>query len=47
MEDAVGLLEEAGLQVDVVGYRPGRRVKHQDPPEGTKVRRNETVTLYL
>jgi serine/threonine-protein kinase len=47
VEDAVILLEEAGLQVDVVGYRPGRRVKHQDPPEGTKVRRNETVTLYL
>jgi serine/threonine-protein kinase len=47
VEDAVLLLEEAGLQVDVVGYRPGRRVKHQDPPEGTKVRRNETVTLYL
>jgi serine/threonine-protein kinase len=47
VEDAVSLLEEAGLQVDVVGYRPGRRVKHQDPPEGTRVRRNETVTLYL
>jgi serine/threonine-protein kinase len=47
VEDAVAALEEAGLQVDVVGYRPGRRVKHQDPPEGTKLRRNETVTLYL
>ena len=47
VEDAVRRLEAAGLQVDVVGYRPGRRVKHQDPPEGTKVRRNETVTLYL
>ena len=47
VEDAVIALEEAGLQVDVVGYRPCRRVKQQDPPEGTKVRRNETVTLYL
>jgi serine/threonine protein kinase/beta-lactam-binding protein with PASTA domain len=47
VEDAVTALEQAGLQVDVVGYRPGRRVKHQDPPEGTKLRRNETVTLYL
>jgi beta-lactam-binding protein with PASTA domain len=47
VEDAVAALEQAGLQVDVVGYRPGRRVKHQDPPEGTKLRRNETVTLYL
>ena len=47
VEEAVAALEEAGLQVDVVGYRPFRRVKQQDPPEGTKVRRNETVTLYL
>jgi serine/threonine-protein kinase len=47
VEDAVTALEQAGLQVDVVGYRPGRRVKHQDPPEGTRLRRNETVTLYL
>jgi serine/threonine-protein kinase len=47
VEDAVTDLEELGLQVDVVGYRPGRRVKQQDPPDGTKVRRNETVTLYL
>ena len=47
VEEAVIALEEAGLQVDVVGYRPFRRVKQQDPPEGTRVRRNETVTLYL
>jgi len=47
VEDAVAALEEAGLQVDVVDYRPRRRVKHQDPPAGTKLRRNETVTLYL
>ena len=40
-------LEALGLQVDVVGYRPGRRVKEQDPADGTKVHRNETVTLYL
>jgi eukaryotic-like serine/threonine-protein kinase len=47
VEDAVAALEAAGLQVDVVDYRPRRRVKHQDPPPGTLVRRNETVTLYL
>jgi serine/threonine-protein kinase len=47
VEDAVAALEAAGLQVDVVGYRPGRRVRNQDPPQGTRVRRNETVTLYL
>jgi beta-lactam-binding protein with PASTA domain len=47
VEDAVTALEQAGLQVDVVGYRPGRRVKQQDPPGGTKLHRNETVTLYL
>ena len=47
VEDAVASLESAGLQVDVVGYRPGRRVKEQDPEGGTKLHRNETVTLYL
>ncbi len=47
VEDAVIALEEAGLQAEVVSYRPFRRVKQQDPPEGTKLRRNETVTLYL
>jgi len=47
VEDAVAALEAAGLQVDVVDYRPRRRVKHQDPPPGEKVRRNATVTLYL
>jgi len=47
VEDAVSALEQAGLQADVIGYRPFRRVKNQDPPQGTRVRRNETVTLYL
>ena len=47
VEDAVAALEEAGLRADVVDYRPRRRVKHQDPPPGSRVRRNETVTLYL
>jgi serine/threonine-protein kinase len=47
VEEAVTALEQAGLQADVVGYKPFRRVKQQDPPEGTRVRRNETVTLYL
>jgi serine/threonine-protein kinase len=47
VEEAVTALEQAGLQADVVGYKPFRRVKQQDPPEGTRVRRNDTVTLYL
>jgi len=47
VEDAVAALEADGLQVDVVGYRPGHLVKQQDPPGGTKLHRNETVTLYL
>jgi serine/threonine-protein kinase len=47
VEDAVAALEADGLQVDVVGYRPGRRVKEQDPEGGTKLHRNQTVTLYL
>jgi serine/threonine-protein kinase len=47
VEDAVAALEAAGLQVDVVGYRPGRRVKQQDPEKGTQLHRNQTVTLYL
>ncbi len=47
VEDAVAALEADGLQVDVVGYRPGRLVKQQDPPGGTKLHRNQTVTLYL
>ena len=47
VEDAVIALEEVGLQAEVVSYRPFRRVKQQDPPEGTRLRRNETVTLYL
>jgi serine/threonine-protein kinase len=47
VEDAVAALEAEGLQVDVVGYRPGRRVREQDPEGGTKLHRNQTVTLYL
>jgi eukaryotic-like serine/threonine-protein kinase len=47
VEDAVAALEADGLQVDVVGYRPGRQVKEQDPEGGTKLHRNQTVTLYL
>jgi len=47
VEDAVAALEADGLQVDVVGYRPGRRVREQDPEGGTKLHRNQTVTLYL
>ena len=30
VEDAVAALEADGLQVDVVGYRPGRQVKERD-----------------
>ena len=34
VEDAVMALEEAGLQVDVVGYRPFRRVRAAGPAGG-------------
>jgi serine/threonine-protein kinase len=47
VEVAVFELERAGLQADVVGYRPLRVVKRQDPSPGTTVRRGETVTLFL
>jgi beta-lactam-binding protein with PASTA domain len=47
VEMAVFELERAGLEADVVGYRPLRSVKRQDPSPGTKVRRGETVTLFL
>ena len=48
VEDAVALLEAAGLQVDVVGYRPGRPGQAPGPSGGHQgVRRGETVTLYL
>jgi serine/threonine-protein kinase len=47
VEVAVYELERAGLQADVVSYRPLRVVKRQDPSPGTKVRRGETVTLFL
>jgi serine/threonine-protein kinase len=47
VESAVSTLEQAGLQVDVVGFRFGRTVRDQDPPRGTKVHRGETVTLYM
>ena len=47
IDDAVEKLERAGLEVDVVGYRPGREVKRQSPSPETTVRRGETVTLFL
>ena len=47
VEMAVAILEQAGLEVDVSGYRPFRLVKQQDPKGGRRVHRGETVTLYL
>ncbi len=47
VEDAVAILEQLGLEVDVSGYRPGREVKRHSPSRGETVRRGETVTLYL
>jgi serine/threonine-protein kinase len=48
VEDAVRILEGAGFQVtDVVGYRPGKPVKRQDPPPGERVRRGTAVTLFM
>jgi beta-lactam-binding protein with PASTA domain len=47
IEEAVALLEEAGFDIDVSGYRPGRRVKEQDPERDEVVRRGARVHLFL
>lgn len=45
IESASEQLADAGLEAEVIGYRPGRVVRVQDPEPGTRVRRGSTVTL--
>lgn len=47
VEDATKAIEAAGLQVDVVGYKPGAKVKSQDPEGGLMLERGRTVTLFV
>ncbi|GIU88769.1 MAG: serine/threonine-protein kinase PknB [Acidimicrobiia bacterium] len=45
VEQASEALADAGLEVEVYGFRPGRIVRVQDPEPGSRVRRGSTVTL--
>ena len=47
VEAASQALSNAGLSADVQNFGPGKKVKAQDPPPGTKVKRGSKVTLYL
>lgn len=47
VEAASQALSNAGLAADVQNFGPGKKVRAQDPPAGTKVRRGAKVTLFL
>lgn len=47
VEAATEAIEDVGLQVDVVGYRPGAKVRSQDPEGGLMLERGRTVTLFV
>lgn len=47
VEAASGALQNAGLSADINNYKPGAKVRAQDPPVGTKVKRGTQVTLFL
>lgn len=47
VEEATRTIEAAGLQVDVVGYKPGGKVRSQDPEGGLMLERGRTVTLFV
>jgi beta-lactam-binding protein with PASTA domain len=48
VEDAVRILEQVGVQLgDVDNYRPGRAVRRQEPSPGTRVRRGESIRLFM
>jgi serine/threonine-protein kinase len=47
VEAASQALGAAGLTPDVQNYTPGGRVRAQDPPGGTMVRKGSKVTLFL
>jgi serine/threonine-protein kinase len=47
VEEASNRLEARGLQVDIINFKPGRKVKDQNPGPGVKVKRGSTVQLRL
>lgn len=47
VEAASAQLQQAGLVPDVEDYKPGGRVRAQDPDPGQQVRRGSKVTLFL
>jgi serine/threonine-protein kinase len=47
VEAASQALSNAGLSADVQNFGPGKKVRAQDPPAGTMVKRGAKVTLFL
>jgi serine/threonine-protein kinase len=47
IEEASTRLEARGLQADPINYKPGHKVKDQNPGPGVKVKRGSTVELRL
>ncbi|CAB4769812.1 unannotated protein [freshwater metagenome] len=48
LDAASAQLQAAGLTSSVSGaYRPGAKVRAQDPPNGAVVKRGATVTLFF
>jgi eukaryotic-like serine/threonine-protein kinase len=47
VEDASAQLEALGLVADVENFRPGARVRAQDPDTGAQAPRGSKVTLFL
>ena len=47
VEAASQALEDAGFEVDVVGFSSGATVRAQDPEPGTPLPRGSTVTLFV
>lgn len=47
VEAATKLLEGLGFEVDVVGYKPGRVVRNQDPRPGELEKTGTNITLFL
>jgi serine/threonine-protein kinase len=47
VEAASQALAAVGLTPDVQNYGPGKKVRAQDPPAGTTVRKGSKVTLFL
>ena len=47
VEEATARLQEIGLNVEVHGYAPGKKVRAQDPTPRTTLLRGDTVALFL